>query len=58
MVVGELERERKGERLKQQPNGRNLGKSVGQGSTAWEAPRGEGAGPGDRLGEETGRRLP
>ena len=42
------------ERLKQQPSGRHLGKSAGQGSTAWEAARGEGAGPGDRLREETG----
>lgn len=53
--VGGLERGREGEtRRKQQPSGRHLGKSAGQGSTAWKAARGAGAGPGDRLREETG----
>ena len=53
-MVGELQRERKGERLKQQPNGRNLGKSAGQGSTEWEA-RGEGAGSQEPQGGKAGR---
>lgn len=60
-MVGELQRERKGDRLKQRPNGRNLGKSAGQGpqrgrQESWGKRQGAGCCEAGRRPEVRSRR--